>query len=187
MGEHPSLSLAKADFTLMIECTPEIGHCHSVCTLWVKPSVGLVLYLLRGRYFCIVFYKLYFHNGCQKFFWSARNFQRSFIFIKKKIFLHLHFIFLHCKFRRKCKNNFFQIFCKFCVKTFFELYFLLALHLSCSKPLLKLPVAVSELWYFTSATLKISYKFTVFVFFMIKQASNKIKILIFSLSFSCFK
>jgi hypothetical protein len=25
---------ARAGFSIMMECTPEIGHCHSVCTLW---------------------------------------------------------------------------------------------------------------------------------------------------------
>ncbi len=31
------LSPARADFTIMIDCTPEIGHFRSVCTLWLKP------------------------------------------------------------------------------------------------------------------------------------------------------
>ncbi len=31
---HPPLSPASADFSIMMECTPEIGHCHSMCTLW---------------------------------------------------------------------------------------------------------------------------------------------------------
>ncbi len=33
-GVHPPPSPARADFSIMIECTPEIGNCHSVCTLW---------------------------------------------------------------------------------------------------------------------------------------------------------
>ncbi len=35
-GRAPPPSPAWADLTLMIECTPESGHCHSVCTLWYK-------------------------------------------------------------------------------------------------------------------------------------------------------
>ncbi len=30
---HPP-SPARADFSIMMDCMPEIGHCHSVCTLW---------------------------------------------------------------------------------------------------------------------------------------------------------
>ncbi len=28
---HPLPSQARADFSIMMECTPEIGNCHSVC------------------------------------------------------------------------------------------------------------------------------------------------------------
>jgi hypothetical protein len=34
---QPSPSPARADFAIMMECTPVIGNCHSVCTLWVIP------------------------------------------------------------------------------------------------------------------------------------------------------
>jgi hypothetical protein len=33
---HPHPHQPGADFTIMIECTPEIGHCHSVRTLWAS-------------------------------------------------------------------------------------------------------------------------------------------------------
>ncbi len=38
MGVHPHPHPARADFSIMmeLECAPEIGHCHSVCTLWEK-------------------------------------------------------------------------------------------------------------------------------------------------------
>jgi hypothetical protein len=36
MGVHPPPSPARADFSIMMECTPEIGLCHSVSTLWFK-------------------------------------------------------------------------------------------------------------------------------------------------------
>jgi hypothetical protein len=26
----------QADFTIIMKCTPESGHCHSVCTLWAE-------------------------------------------------------------------------------------------------------------------------------------------------------
>jgi hypothetical protein len=38
---HPSPSPARADFSTMMRCTPEIGNRHSVCTLWLS----LCLYL----------------------------------------------------------------------------------------------------------------------------------------------
>jgi hypothetical protein len=31
---HPPPSPGWADFIIMMECMPESGHCHSVCTLW---------------------------------------------------------------------------------------------------------------------------------------------------------
>ncbi len=31
---HPYTVPARADFSIMTEYTPQIGHCHSVCTLW---------------------------------------------------------------------------------------------------------------------------------------------------------
>jgi hypothetical protein len=33
VGVHSSSTPARADFSIMMECTPEIGYCHSVCTL----------------------------------------------------------------------------------------------------------------------------------------------------------
>jgi hypothetical protein len=33
-GVYPAPSSAWANFSIMIECTPESGCCHSVCTLW---------------------------------------------------------------------------------------------------------------------------------------------------------
>ncbi len=30
---HPPPSPARADFSIMMDCMQEIGHCHSVCTL----------------------------------------------------------------------------------------------------------------------------------------------------------
>ncbi len=35
---HPPLSPARADFSIMMGCTPEIGNRHSVFTLWFLPS-----------------------------------------------------------------------------------------------------------------------------------------------------
>ncbi len=35
---RPPPSPAWANFTLMMECTPESGRCHSVCTLWIPVS-----------------------------------------------------------------------------------------------------------------------------------------------------
>jgi hypothetical protein len=35
---HAPPSPAKADFPIMMECTPELGHCHSVCTLCSEPT-----------------------------------------------------------------------------------------------------------------------------------------------------
>jgi hypothetical protein len=37
-GGPASPSLAWANFSIMIECMPESGRCHSVCTLWCKHS-----------------------------------------------------------------------------------------------------------------------------------------------------
>jgi hypothetical protein len=36
-GGRASSSPARADFSIMMECTPQIGHCHSICTLWEEP------------------------------------------------------------------------------------------------------------------------------------------------------
>jgi hypothetical protein len=33
-GSTPQPSPDWANFSIMMECTPESGHCHSVCTLW---------------------------------------------------------------------------------------------------------------------------------------------------------
>jgi hypothetical protein len=43
VGEHPPHSPARADidFSIMMECTPEIGHCHSVCILWLLHVTSL--------------------------------------------------------------------------------------------------------------------------------------------------
>jgi hypothetical protein len=32
-GVHPPASPGWAGFTILLACTPESGHCHSVCTL----------------------------------------------------------------------------------------------------------------------------------------------------------
>ncbi len=34
-GRAPPPYPDRADFSIMMECTPEIGHCHSVCTIYV--------------------------------------------------------------------------------------------------------------------------------------------------------
>jgi hypothetical protein len=36
-GRAPSPKPSQADFSIMMGCTPEIGHCHSVCALWLRP------------------------------------------------------------------------------------------------------------------------------------------------------
>jgi hypothetical protein len=38
---HPSHSPARADFSIMMECTLEIGHWHSVSTLWLLHVTSL--------------------------------------------------------------------------------------------------------------------------------------------------
>jgi hypothetical protein len=43
MGVHPPPSPARADFSIMMECTPEICNCHYVCTLWLIPAVLHIL------------------------------------------------------------------------------------------------------------------------------------------------
>jgi hypothetical protein len=35
-GVKPEPSPARADFSIVMECTPEIGHCQSVGTLWTR-------------------------------------------------------------------------------------------------------------------------------------------------------
>jgi hypothetical protein len=52
-----------ADFTLMMECMPEIGQCHSVCTLWFScPLVWDVL--LCTSFICL--HVQYFPKTSQK-------------------------------------------------------------------------------------------------------------------------
>jgi hypothetical protein len=48
----PPPSLGWADFTLMMECTPESGHCHSVCTLRVAQRTHFIyqVYCLYSTY-----------------------------------------------------------------------------------------------------------------------------------------
>ncbi len=37
VGVHPPNPIGSADFSIMMECTPEIGDCRSKCTLWCYP------------------------------------------------------------------------------------------------------------------------------------------------------
>jgi hypothetical protein len=50
----PPPPLSRADFSIMMECTLEIGNCHSVCTLWYfRPSllrVGVQAYHTTSLY-----------------------------------------------------------------------------------------------------------------------------------------
>ncbi len=46
-GRAPPPTPGWADFSLRMECTPESGHCHSVCTLWVEPP-DFLSYELTG-------------------------------------------------------------------------------------------------------------------------------------------
>jgi hypothetical protein len=36
VGVQPPPSPARAEFSITMGCTPEIGHCHSMCTLWLN-------------------------------------------------------------------------------------------------------------------------------------------------------
>jgi hypothetical protein len=38
VGVHPLPSPGWANFSITMECTPESGHCHSVCTLGILPK-----------------------------------------------------------------------------------------------------------------------------------------------------
>ncbi len=46
-GRAPPHAPARAKFSFVLECTPEIGHCYSVCTLWLVhvTSLNTVQYL----------------------------------------------------------------------------------------------------------------------------------------------
>ncbi len=41
-GRAPQPSLGRANFSIMMECTPESDHCHSVCTLCLCLSITAV-------------------------------------------------------------------------------------------------------------------------------------------------
>ncbi len=45
---HPPPA-AMANFSIMMECTPESGHCHSVCTLWRRLGRGTAPALKEGK------------------------------------------------------------------------------------------------------------------------------------------
>jgi hypothetical protein len=58
---HPPLSTSRADFTIVMECTPESGHCHSVCTLWPPPTTQLWVHSSL-----IFHFWLFFHVGSKQ-------------------------------------------------------------------------------------------------------------------------
>jgi hypothetical protein len=43
--QHRVHTLYRASFSIMMECTPESGHCHSVCTLSFKEQLYLFFVL----------------------------------------------------------------------------------------------------------------------------------------------
>jgi len=43
VGVHPLPLPARPDFSIMMECPPEIAQCHSLCTLWFRPHQSFYL------------------------------------------------------------------------------------------------------------------------------------------------
>jgi len=64
VGVHPPSSPARADFSIMMGFTPEIGNCRSVCTLWW--GTGNIYISWRTYFYHGYLYNCHFQRSMQK-------------------------------------------------------------------------------------------------------------------------
>jgi hypothetical protein len=76
---HPQPSPGWANFSIMMDCTPGSGHCHSVCTLWsAKPFFSV------SPFFCLVCsQKVEFEDKCLLLTLRKLDFEKLWILARR--------------------------------------------------------------------------------------------------------
>ncbi len=86
---HPPPSLTQANYSIMIECTPESGRCHSVYTLSAEAYVSVTSFcldflILNHREEGMVFYQVFLYSPLQCTATKLKKYLRGCVSQKKQ-------------------------------------------------------------------------------------------------------